>query len=73
MRASARFGEPILLLHQDRGKWDHLLIRRGLAALERAEYERAASLAQNVRDRTLLVERAGARVPKIGCALASAY
>ena len=29
-------GEPILLLEQDRGKWDHLLIRRGLAALERA-------------------------------------
>src|SRR5467141_2110502 len=30
-------GEAILLLDQDRGKWDHLLIRRGLAALERAE------------------------------------
>jgi RNA polymerase sigma factor (sigma-70 family) len=30
-------GEPILLLQQDRGRWDHLLIRRGLAALERAE------------------------------------
>jgi RNA polymerase sigma-70 factor (ECF subfamily) len=30
-------GEPILLLEQDRGKWDHLLIRRGLAALERVE------------------------------------
>lgn len=30
-------GEPILLLEQDRGKWDHLLIRRGLAALERAD------------------------------------
>ncbi|HYV21346.1 MAG TPA: RNA polymerase sigma factor [Candidatus Bathyarchaeia archaeon] len=30
-------GEPILLLDQDRGLWDHLLIRRGLAALERAE------------------------------------
>src|SRR5467141_596993 len=30
-------GEPILLLDQDRGKWDHLLISRGLAALERAE------------------------------------
>jgi len=30
-------GEPILLLDQDRGRWDHLLIRRGLAALERAE------------------------------------
>ena len=30
-------GEPILLLDQDRGRWDRLLIRRGLDALERAE------------------------------------
>ncbi|HXE83815.1 MAG TPA: RNA polymerase sigma factor [Gemmatimonadales bacterium] len=30
-------GEPILLLQQDRGRWDHLLIGRGLAALQRAE------------------------------------
>src|SRR5947209_1161410 len=30
-------GEPILLLDQDRGRWDHLLIGRGLAALECAE------------------------------------
>ncbi len=30
-------GEPILLLEQDRGKWDQLLIRRGLTALARAE------------------------------------
>jgi RNA polymerase sigma factor (sigma-70 family) len=29
-------GEPVLLLDQDRGRWDHLLIQRGLAALERA-------------------------------------
>jgi RNA polymerase sigma-70 factor (ECF subfamily) len=29
-------GEPILLLDQDRSRWDHLLIRRGLASLERA-------------------------------------
>jgi RNA polymerase sigma factor (sigma-70 family) len=39
-RARARVGpegEPILLMEQDRGKWDLLLIRRGLAALERAE------------------------------------
>lgn len=31
-----RSGESILLLDQDRGRWDQLLIRRGLAALERA-------------------------------------
>ena len=39
-RAAARTGasgEPILLLDQDRGRWDQLLIRRGLAAIERAE------------------------------------
>ena len=38
-RARARrgpSGEPILLLDQDRGRWDQLLIRRGLDALERA-------------------------------------
>ena len=38
-RSKARVGpsgEPILLLDQDRGKWDQLLIHRGLAALERA-------------------------------------
>jgi len=30
-------GEPVLLLDQDRTRWDPLLIRRGLAALERAQ------------------------------------
>lgn len=30
-------GEPILLLDQNRAQWDQLLIRRGLAALERAD------------------------------------
>ena len=30
-------GEPVLLLDQDRGRWDRMLIRRGLAALDRAE------------------------------------
>jgi RNA polymerase sigma factor (sigma-70 family) len=30
-------GEPILLADQDRARWDQLLIRRGLAALDRAE------------------------------------
>ena len=34
-------GEPILLLEQDRSRWDQLLIGRGLAALERAESPRA--------------------------------
>jgi predicted RNA polymerase sigma factor len=38
-RSRARIGpagEPVLLLDQDRARWDQLLIRRGLAALERA-------------------------------------
>ncbi len=30
-------GEPVLLLDQDRSRWDHVLIGRGLRALERAE------------------------------------
>jgi RNA polymerase sigma factor (sigma-70 family) len=30
-------GEPVLLADQDRSRWDRLLVRRGLAALERAE------------------------------------
>lgn len=39
-RSAARVGpsgEPILLLDQDRSRWDRILIHRGLAALERAE------------------------------------
>jgi len=39
-RAAARTtstGEPVLLLEQNRSRWDQLLIRRGLAALGRAE------------------------------------
>ncbi|MGR6965227.1 RNA polymerase sigma factor [Geodermatophilus sp. URMC 61] len=30
-------GEPVLLLDQDRARWDHVLVGRGLAALRRAE------------------------------------
>ena len=39
-RSAARVtadGEPVLLLEQDRSRWNQLLIHRGLAALERAE------------------------------------
>jgi RNA polymerase sigma-70 factor, ECF subfamily len=39
-RARARIGpsgEPVLLLDQDRTRWDHLLVHRGLTALARAE------------------------------------
>src|SRR5262249_25367968 len=44
---TAPSGEPILLLDQNRARWDRLLIRRGLAALARAEasaQERGTSL-----------------------------
>ena len=44
-RAGARVsasGAPILLLDQNRARWDQLLIRRGLAALHRAEKLQAA-------------------------------
>jgi RNA polymerase sigma factor (sigma-70 family) len=34
---TATDGSPVLLLEQDRARWDRLLIRRGLASLERAE------------------------------------
>ena len=39
-RSAARVGptgEAVLLLEQNRGRWDQLLIRRGLAALDRAQ------------------------------------
>ena len=39
-RSRARIGpsgEPVLLMDQDRARWDQFLIRRGLAALQRAE------------------------------------
>jgi RNA polymerase sigma-70 factor (ECF subfamily) len=39
-RSRARIGpsgQPVLLLEQDRALWDQLLVRRGLAALDRAE------------------------------------
>ena len=36
-------GEPILLADQNRGRWDQLLIRRGLGALDRAEKSAAAA------------------------------
>jgi RNA polymerase sigma factor (sigma-70 family) len=46
-RAAARVdaaGRPVLLLDQDRSRWDRLLIRRGLDALERAESLAGAAL-----------------------------
>jgi predicted RNA polymerase sigma factor len=43
LRARTRAdGEPVLLLDQDRSRWDRLLIRRGLTELQRAEALAAA-------------------------------
>ena len=36
-------GEPVLLLEQNRARWDQLLIRRGLAALDQAETKARAA------------------------------
>jgi predicted RNA polymerase sigma factor len=47
-------GEPVLLLDQDRSRWDHLLVHRGLAALARAE-----ALAQPLGPYTLQAAIAG--------------
>lgn len=35
-------GQPVLLMDQDRARWDRMLIGRGLAALERAREQRAS-------------------------------
>ena len=66
-------GEPVLLLDQDRARWDQLLIRRGLAALDRADGAaaappgpialQAAIAACHARARTAGGHRLGARSP----------
>ena len=57
-----RDGEPVLLPDQDRGRWDRVLIGRGLAALERAEQLRrgARPVRAAGRDRRLPRPRAHA-------------
>ena len=55
-------GEPILLLDQNRGRWDQLLIRRGLAALERAE-ELGAALGPYALQAAIAACHARARTP----------
>ena len=56
-------GEPILLLDQDRGRWDPLLIRRGLAALRRAE-ELASSSGPYAIQAAIAACHARARTPE---------
>jgi RNA polymerase sigma factor (sigma-70 family) len=54
-------GEPILLLDQNRAHWDQLLIRRGLAALERAEQLSNTALADNLASNEEVVISTGAQ------------
>jgi RNA polymerase sigma-70 factor, ECF subfamily len=55
-------GEPILLLDQDRGRWDYMLIGRGLAALQRAE-ELSGALGPYTLQAAIAACHARARVP----------
>ena len=56
-------GKPILLLDQDRGRWDRILINRGLAALERAE-ELAGALGPYTLQAAIAACHARARTPE---------
>jgi RNA polymerase sigma factor (sigma-70 family) len=56
-------GEPILLLDQDRGRWDQLLVRRGLAALQRAE-QLAGALGPYALQAAIAACHARARTPE---------
>lgn len=56
-------GEPVLLLEQNRALWDQLLIRRGLAALERAE-KLASSPGPYVLQAAIAACHARARTPE---------
>jgi RNA polymerase sigma-70 factor (ECF subfamily) len=55
-------GEPVLLLDQDRGRWDHVLIGRGLAALARAE-ELGGGLGPYALQAAIAACHARARIP----------
>jgi RNA polymerase sigma factor (sigma-70 family) len=56
-------GAPILLLDQDRARWDQLLVRRGLAALERAE-RLAGALGRYALQAAIAACHARARTPE---------
>jgi RNA polymerase sigma-70 factor (ECF subfamily) len=55
-------GEPILLLDQDRARWDQLLIQRGLAALRRVE-ELGGTLGPYALQAEIAACHARARIP----------
>jgi len=56
-------GEPVLLLDQDRARWDLVLVSRGLAALERAE-RLGGALGPYALQATIAACHARARTPK---------
>jgi RNA polymerase sigma-70 factor, ECF subfamily len=56
-------GAPVLLLDQDRARWDPILIQRGLAALERAEALEGANLGPYVLQARITACHARARTP----------
>ena len=56
-------GEAVRLLDQDRGRWDYLLIRRGLAALNRAE-ELGGTLGPYALQAAIAACHARARIPE---------
>lgn len=56
-------GEPILLLNQNRARWDQLLIRRGFAALARAE-ELGSALGPYALQAAIAACHARARTPE---------
>jgi predicted RNA polymerase sigma factor len=56
-------GEPVLLLDQDRSRWDPLLIRRGLVALSRAETLGSAGLGPYAVQAAIAACHARARTP----------
>jgi RNA polymerase sigma factor (sigma-70 family) len=65
-RASARTdaaGDPVLLLDQDRARWDQLAIQRGLAALARAEALAASNMGPYQLQAAIAACHASARAP----------
>jgi RNA polymerase sigma factor (sigma-70 family) len=56
-------GEPVLLLDQDRSRWDRILIARGLAALDRA-YELGGALGPYALQAAIAACHARARTPE---------
>jgi RNA polymerase sigma-70 factor (ECF subfamily) len=56
-------GQPVLLLDQDRGRWDRLLIGRGLVALARAE-EVGGALGPYALQAAIAASHARARTPE---------